>query len=265
MSNSKGLKVLTLMIMVALWQSLPAKCEGSFNPKQMKELTMDRSAQTQPKLDLNGDRCALIKLILLMPDIGFEGNVIGTPEFRKGEYWIYVTPKTKMLKIKHTNYMPCLVEFSKFGIFQVESALTYELVVEVINDDPEEIKKLKEYAQTMDSRLKSLQDSLQMVTETDQHKFYRAIETKNFDLLKAVAESGYEKAYLPLAGEYMNKNDLHEAEKWAKKAIYVEEDAMKAKFILLNIKNKREENEKEWNDESNKKNRILQNVFTKED
>lgn len=227
----------------------------------MRELSMDRSAQTQPRLDLNGDKCALIKLILLMPDIGLEGNIVGSAEFRKGEYWIYVTPKTKMIKIKHTKYFPCLIEFNNFDISQVESGVTYELIVEVKNDDPDEVRKLKEYAQAMDSRVLSLQDSLQMVTETDQHKYYRAIETNNFELLKAVAESGFEKAYLPLANAYMNKNDLYNAEIWAKKAIYVEEDTMGAKFILLGIKNKREENEKEWNDESNKKNRILNNVF----
>lgn len=257
----RRLQILIVLILGLFLHPLLAKCEGIFIPKHMSVLTMDRSAQTQPRLDLNGDKCALIKLILLMPDIGLEGNVVGTPEFRKGEYWIYVTPKSKMLKIKHTKYMPCMIEFSKFDIPHVESAVTYELTVEVKNDDPEEIRKLKEYAQAMNARLVNLQDSLQMVTETDQHKFYRAIETKNFDLLKDVAESGYEKAYLPLANEYMNKNDLYEAEKWAKKAIYVEGDTMGAKFLLIAIKNKREENEKEWNDESNKKNRILQNVF----
>lgn len=261
MNNLKRFHILTLIVLVAFCYPMSVKCEGSFNPKQMKELTMDRSAQTQPRMDLNGEKCALVKLILLMPDIGLEGNVVGTPEFRKGEYWIYVTPKTKMLKIKHSKYMPCLVDFSKFKIPQVESGVTYELIVEVINDDPEEIRRLKEYAQEMDSRLLSLQDSLQMVTETDQHKFYRAIETNNFELLKAVAESGYEKAFLPLANEYMKKNDLYEAEKWAKKAIYVDGDTMSAKFILLGIKNKRDEEEKERNDETNKKNRILQNAF----
>lgn len=265
MNNLKQFHILTLIVLVVFCYPMSVKSEGSFNPRQMKELTMDRSAQTQPRVDLNGEKCALVKLILLMPDIGLEGNVVGTPEFRNGEYWIYVTPKTKMLKIKHSKYMPCLVDFSKFKIPQVESGVTYELIVEVKNDDPEEIRRLKEYAQEMDSRLLSLQDSLQMVTETDQHKFYRAIETKNFELLKSVAESGYEKAYLPLANEYMNKNDLYEAEKWAKKAIYVDGDTMGAKFILLGIKNRRDEEEKERNDENNKKNRILQNVFPAND
>ena len=265
MNNLRRLRLLRLIFLVVLLHPISAKCEGTFFPIQMKVLSMDRSAQTQPRLDLNGDKCALIKLILLMPDIGLEGNVVGSAEFRKGEYWIYVTPKTKMLKLKHSKYMPCLLEFSKFDIPQVESGVTYELIVEVKNDDPEEIRKLKEYAQAMDSRLISLQDSLQMVTETDQHKFYRAIETNNFELLKAVAESGFEKAFLPLANGYMNKNDLYNAEKWAKKAIYVEGDTMGAKFILLGIKNKREESEKEWNDETNKKNRILEKVFKESD
>lgn len=261
MNKARRLQILMFIILATFWNPILGRSEGTFIPKQMSELTMDRSAQTQPRLDLNGEKCALIKLILLMPDIGLEGNVVGDSEFRKGEYWIYVTPKSKMIKIKHAKYKPCLIEFKKFEIPQVESAVTYELFVEIQNDDPEEIRKLKEYARVMDARLINLQDSLQMVTETDQHKYYRAVETKNFDLLKDVAESGYEKAYLPLANEYMNKNNLYEAEKWAKKAIYVEGDTMGAKFLLIAIKNKREESEKEWNDESNKKNRILQNVF----
>jgi hypothetical protein len=227
----------------------------------MDLLTHDITAKTYPRLDLNGKNCALVKLILVIPEIGLEGNIIGEAEFHKGEYWVYLTDGTKRIRLKHEKYTPLMVDFEDFSIPFVESGLTYEMIIDIHNDNPDEIRRLQEYAATLDQQIQQLQDSLIMVTETDDHKFDRAIETHNKFLLKELAEKGYEKAYCPLANIYCNDNELYESEKWAKKALDVEEDTTGVKFMLLYIKGELEKKNEEENKDSNRKQKMIDLIF----
>ena len=94
-----------------------------------KLASSDLTAQTQPRKDLNNHNCALIKVGLGLQGVQFEGSIMGNVENKTGEYWVYMPQGNRMLKVKHTNYAPVMVNFADYGVEKVESNRTYELVV----------------------------------------------------------------------------------------------------------------------------------------
>ena len=248
----RGLTAFIMLIM-----TLQVFGKGDFKPKSMEIKPFDASASVYERRDLNGQPCALVKVILLLPDIGFEGNIVGNSDFKKGEYWVYLTGGTKKIKLKHASIPPMMIEFADFGIPAVESKSTYELVIEVETDDPEQAEQIRKYAE----EIETLKHSLAQVSETDDHKFQRAKENRNIELMKELAENGYEKAYLPLAEMYSDADKLDEAELWARKAAGVSADSVFAKLLLRNIKSEKAKKNQEENSLTNRKKAILEGFF----
>ena len=97
--------------------------------ESFKLASSDLTAQTQPRKDLNNKNCALIKVGLGLQGVQFEGSIIGNVENKTGEYWVYMPQGNRMLKVKHANYAPVMVNFADYGVEKVESNRTYELIV----------------------------------------------------------------------------------------------------------------------------------------
>jgi len=97
--------------------------------EQMTVAGNDISASQYRVNDLNGQACALVRVQLATPGASFAGNVIGTPQFKEGEYWVYVTAGTKELEVKHKSFVPCHVTFSDYGIQPLQSLATYVLTL----------------------------------------------------------------------------------------------------------------------------------------
>ena len=63
------------------------------------ERVEDLTANTQPVMDLNNNKCALIKISI--PDkAGFEGNIVES-FYKINEYFLYVSPGTKNIVVKY--------------------------------------------------------------------------------------------------------------------------------------------------------------------
>ena len=89
----------------------------------------DISAQTQPRKDLNDEPCALVKIQFVGDILDVEGNVI-KPLVKKGnETWAYMTHGSQQMKVLTKDYLPIMVDFSNYGISQVEKNKTYVLVL----------------------------------------------------------------------------------------------------------------------------------------
>ncbi len=88
--------------------------------------TTDLSASNAPK-DMNGNSCGLLKVITNDRSMTFEGSVIGTPEYKNGEYWVYLPQGTYQLKLKSDKNDPLLLSFRDYNIDKVTSKGTYEL------------------------------------------------------------------------------------------------------------------------------------------
>lgn len=93
----------------------------------------DLSVQIQPRKDLNGKNCALVKVGIGLQGIQFEGNIMGEIANKVGEYWVYMPRGCRMLKVKHPNCSPIMVTFANFGIEKLESNRTYQLTLKVSN------------------------------------------------------------------------------------------------------------------------------------
>ena len=94
----------------------------------VEQMTVAGTSQYERK-DLNGQACALVKVLLPMPGAVFEGNVIGNVDFKTGEYWVYMTAGSKELRIKHPQAQPLQVVFKEYGIEKVSAKTTYNLSV----------------------------------------------------------------------------------------------------------------------------------------
>ena len=97
--------------------------------EKMEVAPMDLSASTQPRNDRNGNPCALVKVQLATQGASFEGSVIGDTEFKKGEYWVYMSAGSYMLNIKHSSFLPLFVNFRDYDIKRVEGKTTYVLTL----------------------------------------------------------------------------------------------------------------------------------------
>ena len=89
----------------------------------------DISASQYERKDLNGQACALVKVLLASPGAVFEGNVIGSVDFKTGEYWVYMTEGSKELRIKHPQAQPVQAVFKDYGVDRLTSKTTYMLSV----------------------------------------------------------------------------------------------------------------------------------------
>ena len=108
----------------------------------------DQTANVKERLDFNKQPCGLIKVSLPLPNVVFEGDIIGKVEYSAGEYHVYVIDNTEILTIKHNNFHALDLTLSE----KVKSKRTYRLVVNVPSSylisektDDESLKKGNEY------------------------------------------------------------------------------------------------------------------------
>ena len=112
--------------------------------KSFEMVPMDLSASTNPRLDLNNQPCALVKVQLVDDISRVEGNVIGQVVNRGTEKWVYLTAGTKMMKIVPVRHLPLLITFADYGVKAVEGKVTYELTLAESQTIPEQqLKKQK--------------------------------------------------------------------------------------------------------------------------
>lgn len=89
----------------------------------------DLTASVNLRKDLNGDDCALVKVQLAAVGAKFEGNIVDPVLNKTDEYWVYLTRGSKQLVVKHPNYLPVNIEFSKYGINGLTAKTTYVLTL----------------------------------------------------------------------------------------------------------------------------------------
>lgn len=104
----------------------------------------DITARTQPRQDINGNDCALIKVQLAATNAVFEGNVIGDVAYNTSEYLVYMAQGSKKLTVKLEGYLPLEVGFQNFDIKPLEPKTVYLLTISgVINGKEQEPVRTK--------------------------------------------------------------------------------------------------------------------------
>lgn len=95
----------------------------------------DKSAVNHSRSDLAGDTCALMKVKLPLTGAKFIGNVVGEVSCRDGEYWVYQSDGSRMLQIRHSNYLALDVDVKDYGLRGMRSGKTYVLELEALAAD----------------------------------------------------------------------------------------------------------------------------------
>ena len=95
--------------------------------KKFEPMVKDQTALLNPRKDINGTVCGLVKVLLKEPGAEFEGNVMGDVQFTGSEYLVYLPNGTKRIGIKHPDFLPTTIVFADYGVKRIESATTYGL------------------------------------------------------------------------------------------------------------------------------------------
>lgn len=132
--------------------------------------------------DALGNTCALIKIITLDKNLSVEGEVVGDVTNKLNEYWVYVSPTAKSIKISSPENGSCIVVFADYQAEPLTPALQYSLVLKT---PPRVVSKQEE---------------------------------RGFEEWKTLAEKGnvdaqYELAKIYYAGQDVPQ-DLYEAKRW---------------------------------------------------
>lgn len=78
--------------------------------------------------DLNGDYCALIKVVLPEDKAAFEGDIVGDYVYKGGEYWVYlVSTYTKKFRVAYAGCVPITITFADYGIEKLRADGIYRL------------------------------------------------------------------------------------------------------------------------------------------
>ena len=104
-----------------------------FKVKEFKMQPFDVTASTQQRNDSLGIPCGLVKVCVENPQIKFSGNVVGPVQNKTNEYWVYLPKGTKSLTINRKQYLPMILNFSDYGINEIESKVVYQLRLKEIS------------------------------------------------------------------------------------------------------------------------------------
>ena len=97
--------------------------------KSFEYLEKDLTARTNPKYDINDNPAAVIRVGIALQGVEFEGNVLGEPVYKTGEYLVYMSAGSRKLTVHHPNFLPLEVSFADYGINKLAGRSTYRLTI----------------------------------------------------------------------------------------------------------------------------------------
>ncbi|MDO5395467.1 MAG: tetratricopeptide repeat protein, partial [Bacteroidales bacterium] len=172
--------------------------------------SQDLSSHTNSRMDLNGKRCALLKIISKDKLSAVQGNIIGGIEEYGLEKWVYITAGSKFVKLIFENSYPIMIVFHDYGIDNVSSDGAYNILVEN-NLSENVVKKMV------------LEDAIEAIK---QGYYFRA-----FEICEKLTTEGDPMASMILGHCYMNGLGV---EKDISKAIgYIQEASDKGNLYAL--------------------------------
>lgn len=98
---------------------------------EFKETNEIMIASNDFRKDANGNLCALIRVQAPADKAGFEGNIVGEVQYKINEYWVFLTPGTKTLKIQYSSQPSLMIDLTKYIGSPVKSKHIYQMVLNV--------------------------------------------------------------------------------------------------------------------------------------
>lgn len=112
---------------IAVFFSISGIFAQSFRVLSFEEDASDLSAVKNSRTDVNDQKCAIIKVYTNLDALYFESRlgIEGDIVTKTGEFWVYVSPREKMLKIIKSGYIPL-----EFAIpTNIEESKVYKLTL----------------------------------------------------------------------------------------------------------------------------------------
>lgn len=120
-----------LMSIFLLLTSFHAYAQNKIQVTSFQRMEMDMTARvTAPKIDQNGEVCALIRIVTTEKNLMFEADALGITarENKIGEIWLYVPRGARRISIMHDTYG---VLRNYFYPDIIEKAVVYEMELNV--------------------------------------------------------------------------------------------------------------------------------------
>ena len=115
------IRLLFILTCIAICTGLCA--QNTLQVTSFNELGLDLSHRTQPCEDINGNPCALVKVVNASGGCVFEGD-IAKKESKSGEIWLYIPTGTKRITIKRKS------KTLRFDFPEKIEYATYELTLQ---------------------------------------------------------------------------------------------------------------------------------------
>ena len=120
----------TILLAAAFW----ACCEAVGQQLKVTSFApaIDPMYSSIERRDANGEICALVKFQFPYPGLVFEGQIVGSVDYKDGEYWVYFTDGQHMFRIKGTGYYATEIISIRetFGIRGMEGNRVYKARIE---------------------------------------------------------------------------------------------------------------------------------------
>lgn len=124
-SNMHTISLRLAMVVVAIVSTLTV-WSREYEVESFEPMLMDLTARTQPRLDGNGRKCAVLKVYVSDRIAEVRGNVIGEIKSTGGmEKQIYITPGSKQVELVFDNHYPLHIRFSDYDCPYVAEQSTY--------------------------------------------------------------------------------------------------------------------------------------------
>lgn len=118
-----------VILSLLLWGGSISLFSQDIEVKKFEPMAKDQTASLNPRKDINGVTCGLVKVSFDEEGLLFDGNIIGDVKSNPSEYWVYLSKGTKRINIKHPNYIPKTIVFGDYGVPKIESNNTYSLII----------------------------------------------------------------------------------------------------------------------------------------
>lgn len=129
----KKMLMLLIMSLFGVYVSAQLMQVASF-----QRLPMDLTARINPRVDLNGKYCAVVKIKSIEKELSFNGNIIGSPEFKKGEIWLYLVSGSRILTITNDKVGTIKYEIPE----RLEEQVAYELDLRFVENKRERLRTI---------------------------------------------------------------------------------------------------------------------------
>lgn len=123
---------------------------------------MDLTARTKPRVDVNGRKCAVLKVLACDKIVGAKGSVIGDIESLGMEKLIYVPHDTKQIQLNFENHYPLRLVFDDYGYPTVSEQMVY--IVKLVESNDIIITQLNQSNHQVDTSHK-IQDEVATLPE----------------------------------------------------------------------------------------------------